>query len=110
MNELFNLQDKDLSVAKDVSNSSETEQNSLLLESVLEQRLLNYENFENKTILSTMTNDLFDDSYQTKSFKKNKKKIQSHVHTPIKKMNDKDYTVKRPKVNYSFKSIGLAFY
>ena len=32
------------------------------------------------------------------------------MNTPIKKMSDKDYIVKRPKVNFWFKTVGLALY
>ena len=97
--QLFNMPENVLASPSDISNKNEKEQNSLIFENLLEQKLL-------KLKYEHMNESLKDQSDQIKSsgfFANNSgSKSSKSQTTPVKKMNDQHFIIKRPKLlNFS---------
>jgi hypothetical protein len=99
--QLFNMPDNLLTSPLDVSNKNEREQNSLIFENLLEQKLLRLK-YDQLSESAKESSDLA--KFPVSSNKSLSAKSAKLQLTPVKKMNDQHFVIKRPKLlNFSDK-------
>lgn len=99
--QLFNMPENVLASPSDVSNKNEKEQNSLIFENLLEQKLLKLKYEQMNETVEKPRDNVKPQQQNTKI--QGVKSSKSHT-TPIKKMNDQHFIIKRPKLlNFSDK-------